>query len=153
MKTTITTRFRRSCPLTDLNQLTLMFLTFIPQYLNKLVESKVGDFTSAQAFHAVKVQGFKDNRIKLFTEFTRQLPLKVFTLVADFTIEARDLPHALPPAVRTFDLTTQCLVERPKFVQGVFQGLWVLYLLTRAWKYTCTCHISSRELPMRIVLD
>ena len=132
MKTTVATRFRCSCPLINLFEKTLMFTTLISQYLNKLVEGKVGDFTSPQPFHAIKVQSFNDNRVKLLTEFAGELPMKVFALVADFPIETRDLSHTLPPAVRTFDFTTQCFVERPKFLQGVFQGLGVLYLFTRA---------------------
>ena len=107
MKTTVATRFRCSCPLIDLFEKTLMFTALGLQYLNKLVEGEVRDFTSPQAFHTVKVQGFKDNRIKLFTEFAGKLPLKVFTLVADFPIEMCDLSHTPPPTVRTFDFTTQ----------------------------------------------
>ncbi len=34
--------------------------------------------------------------------------------------------------VRTFLLTIQCFVEMPKFVQGLFQRLRVVYFLTRA---------------------
>ena len=133
MNPTITTRFRCGFrPLTDLTQLTLMFLTLILQYLNKLVERKIGDFTSPQAFHTVKVQGFNRNGIKLLTKFGRQLPVKVFALVRDLPIEARDLPHTPPPTVRTFDFTRKVFVERLKFVQGLFQRLWVLFLFTRA---------------------
>ena len=132
MRPTIATRFRCSCPLIDLAKITLMFTTLIPQYLNELVECKIGDFTSPQAFHTIKVQSFNHNRIKLLTKFTRELPVKVFAVVADFPIQAGDLSHTSPPTVRTFLLTTQCLVERPKFVQRLFQRLWVLYLLTRA---------------------
>ena len=117
-----------------------MFLTLISQYLNELVEGKVGDFTSPQAFHAVKVQSFKDNRIKLLTEFAGELPLKVFALITDFPIETCDLPNTLPPTIRTFNLTAKCLVERPKFVQGVFQRLWVLYFFTRAKRQICVFH-------------
>ncbi len=131
MKSAVATRFRCSRPLSDLNKMTLMFLTLISQYLNELVEPKVRDFTTPQSFHAIKVQCFKDNRIKLLTEFAGELPLKVFTLIADFPIQTCDLPNTLPPPIRTFDFTTQCLVERPKFVQVRFQGLWVLYLFTR----------------------
>ena len=36
-----------------------------------------------------------------------------------------------PPSPRTSNLSGKAFVERPKFLQGVFQGLWVLYLLTR----------------------
>ena len=69
MNPTITTRFRCSSPSTDLFQKTLMFAALILQYLNELVERKVRDFTSPEAFHAVKVQGFNGNRIKLLTKF------------------------------------------------------------------------------------
>ena len=132
MKTTVATRFRCSCPLINLFEKTLMFTTLISQYLNKLVEGKVGDFTSPKPFHSVNVQRFNEDFIKLLTKFAGELPMKIFALVADFTIQARDLSHTLPPTVRTFFFTTQCLVERPKFVQRVFQRLWVLYLFTRA---------------------
>ncbi len=62
MKTTITTRFRGGSPLSDFFKMTLMFLTLIFQYLNKLVEGEVGDFTPPQAFHTVKVQRLKENQ-------------------------------------------------------------------------------------------
>ena len=58
--------------------------------------------------------------------------MKVFALIADFPIQTCELPHTPPPAIRTFLLTTEFFVERPKFVQGVFQRLWVLDFLTRA---------------------
>ena len=84
MKTTGATRFCGSRPLINLFEKTLMFTALISQYLNKLVESEIGDFTSPQAFHTVKVQGFNDNRIKLFTEFRGQLPMKVFALKVSY---------------------------------------------------------------------
>ena len=127
MKPAITTRFCCRRPLTHLTQLTLMFLTLILQYLNKLVERKVGDFTSPQAFHTVKVQGFNGNRIKLLTEFACQLPMKVFALVADFPIETGDLSYTPPPTVRASNFTRKAFVETTKFLQGVFQRLWVLF--------------------------
>ena len=117
-----------------------MLLTLILQYLNKLVEGEIGDFTSPKPFHAVKVQCLKNNRIKCLTEFACELPLKVFALVADFPIKACKLSHTPPPTVRTFNLTAKCFVERPKFLQGVFQRLWVLYLLTRAKRQICVFH-------------
>ena len=120
MKSAVATRFRCSCPLIDLAELTFMLLTLIFQYLNKLVEGKIGDFTSPQAFHAVKVQRLKDNLIKLLTKVRGKLPLKVFALIADFPIEVGELSHTLPPTVRAFNLTAKCFVERPKFLQGVF---------------------------------
>ena len=140
MKPTLTTRFRCRSPLTDLLQKTLMFTTLILQYLNKLVEGEVGDLTSPQAFHTVKVQGFNSNRIKLLTQFACQLPVEVFALVAYFPIQTCEVSHTPPPTVRTFLLTAQCLIERPKFVQGVLQRLWVLFFLTRAKGQICVFH-------------
>ncbi len=140
MKTAIATRFRCRSPLTNFNESTLMFLTLIPQYLNELVKCEVRDFTSPKPFHAVKIQSFKDNPIKLLREFAGELPLKVFALVADFPIETGDLSHALPPAVRTFYLSRKAFVERAKFLQVRFQGVWVLDLLTRAKRQICVFH-------------
>ena len=137
MKTAIATRFRCSRPLTDLFKMTLMFITLIFQYLNKLVEGEVRDFASPQAFHTVKVQGFKSNRIKLLTQFRGELPMKVFALVADFPIEACDCSDTPPPAVRAFDFTRKFFIQRPKFAQRLLQRLWVLDFLTRA-----QCQIS-----------
>ncbi len=63
--------------------------------------------------------------------------MKVFALIADFPIKPCELSHATPPTVRTFLLTAKVFIERPKFVQGVLQRLWVLDFLTRA-----QCQIS-----------
>ena len=100
-----------------------MFLTLILQNLNKLVEGKIGDLSSPKPFHTVKVQGFNGNRIKRLTEFRGELPMEVFALIADFPIQACDLSYTPPPAVRTFLFTTQGFIERPKFLQGLFQRL------------------------------
>ena len=110
-----------------------MFLTLILQYLNKLVEGEIRYFSAPRSpFHTVKVQGLKRNGIKLLTKFRGELPVKIFALVADFPIKLCELPDTPPPTVRAFDFTAQCFVERPKFVQRLFQRLGVLYLLTRA---------------------
>ena len=140
MKTAIATRFCRSSPLTDLTKLTFMFLTLILQYLSKLIECEVRDFTTPETFHAVKVQGFNDNRTKLLTKFRGKLPVKVFALIAYLSIETRNLSHCSPPTVRTFLFTSQCFVETTKFLQGVFQTLRVLFLLTRAECQICVFH-------------
>ncbi len=132
MISTITTRFRGGSPLSDLFEKTFMFLTLIFQYLNKLGEGEVRDFTPPQAFHAVKVQRLKENPIKLFTKFTCQLPVKVFAVVANFPIQTCELPDTPPPPVRTFNFTRKRFIERPKFLQGLFQRLRVVYFLTRA---------------------
>ncbi len=140
MKTAITTRFGCSCPLSDFFKMTLMFLTLIFQYLNELVEGEVRYFTPPQAFHAVKVQCLKHNDIKLFTKFTCQLPVKIFTVVADFPIQTCELPDTPPPPVRTFNFTRKRFIERPKFIQGLFQRLRVLDFLTGAKCQVCVFH-------------
>ena len=141
MNPTITTRFRCSSPSTDLFQKTLMFAALILQYLNELVEGKVRDFTSPEAFQvSVKVQGFNGNRIKLLTKFACQLPMKVFALVGNFAIETGDLSYTPPPTTRTFDFTRKAFVEGSQFLQGVFQRLRVLFFLTRAKCQICVLH-------------
>ncbi len=132
MKTAVATRFGCSHPLTNLTQLTLMFLTLILQYLNKLIEGEVGNLASPKSFHTRKVQGFNSDGVESLTKFRSKLPLKVFALVSDFPIETCDVSHTPPPAMRTFLFTTQVFVETPKFLQVRFQRLWVLLLLTRA---------------------
>ena len=140
MKSAVATRFRCGPPLSNLEQFTPMLDTLIRQYLNKLVERKVRDFTSPQAFHTRKVQGFNGNRIKLLTEFRGEVPMKVFALIRDFPIQTCELSHTPPPPVRTFLFTTQCLVERPKLLQVRFQRLGVLFFLTRAQRQICVFH-------------
>ena len=124
----------------DLNELTLMFLTLILQYLNKLIEGKVGDLTSPKSFHARKVQGFNNDCIKLLTEFRGELSMKVFALVRDFPIQACELSYRPPPTVRTLNLSRKTFVERLKCVQGLFQRLSVVFLLTRAQRQICVFH-------------
>ena len=58
--------------------------------------------------------------------------MKVFAVVRDFPIQACELSDTSPPTVRTLNLSRKTFVERPKFVQGLFQRLWVLFLFTRA---------------------
>ena len=140
MKTAFITRFSCSGPLSDLSELTLMFLTLIFQYLNKLVESKVGYFSSPKPFHTIKVQRFKDNRIKLLTKFRGKLPLKIYTLIRNLTIKACDLPYTFPPAVRASNFARKAFIKRPKFIQGLFEGLEVPYLLTRGKCQICVFH-------------
>ena len=140
MKSAVATRFRCRSPLLNLEQRTPMLLTLILQYLNKLVERKVGDFASPQAFHTVKVQRFNGDGIKLLTQFRGKLPVKVFALIAYPSIEPCKLPHTPPPTVRTLHLARKTFVERPKFVQGLFQRLGVVFLFTRAQCQVCVFH-------------
>ena len=124
MKPTTRVRFRCRRPVPDVLQKTLMFLTLIPQYLNKLRESKVGGFTTPQPFHAIKVQGFNGNRIKSPTKICCQLPMKVFALVRDVPIAPCEVPNTPPPVARTLNFTRKVFADLTKFAQGLFQGLW-----------------------------
>ena len=117
-----------------------MFTALILQYFNELVEPKIGDFTTPKPFHAVKVQGFNNDCVKLLAKFRGELPLKIFALIANFPIQTCKLSDTPPPPVRTFLFTAQCLVEGPKFVQVRFQRLGVLFFLTRAQRQICVFH-------------
>ena len=108
-----------------------MFLTLIFQYLNKLVKSEVRDLTTPEAFHPVKVQRFGGDKVKSSTQVGGKFPMPVFTLVADFAIETCEFSDGTPPIVRAFDFTRKAFVEVTELFQRHFQGLWVLYLLTR----------------------
>ena len=119
MKPTIRTRLCRSRPLPDLNKMTLMFSTLIAQYLNKLIEGKVRHLAAPKPFHAIKVQRFKDNRIKLFTELGSQLPMPIFALVSNLSVEAGELTDTSPPPPRSFLFSRKAFVESAEFVQGV----------------------------------
>ena len=122
----VATRFCCSYPLSNLMELTIMFETFELQYLNKLIESKVRDFTSPKPFHTVKVQRFGRDEVKPSAKVGGKFPMPVSTLVADFAIEYSEGSDSTPPVIRTFDFTRYCFIELPKCVQGLFQELWVL---------------------------
>ena len=107
-----------------------MFLALIFQYLNKLVECEIGDFTSPKAFHSVYVQRFKGNGIKAFAQVRGKLPVKVFALTTDFPIQTCELPDSTPPVIRTFLFSRKTLIEGTELFQRLFQKFWRLYLLT-----------------------
>ena len=126
-----------------------MFLTLILQYLNKLVERKIGDFASPQAFHTLKIQRLGDDGIKPFAQVGSNLVVPVLALVGDMPIQARQLPHSTPPIVRTFHLSADRFVECSEFFQGVFQKFWRVFLFAGAkgqvglhpevYSYALTC--------------
>ena len=117
-----------------------MFDTFELQNLNKLVEGKVRDFASPEAFHTVKVKSFGGDSIKPSAQVRCKLPVKVFALIADFPIETGELTDSTAPTVRTFDFTRKTFVACSELIQGLFQRLWVLDLLTRAKCQICVFH-------------
>ena len=108
-----------------------MFETLELQYLNKLVEGEIRDFASPEPFHRIKVERLGGNRIKTSTQVGRRFPVPVKPLVSNLAVKPRELTDSTPPIVRTFDLTTDGFIEGSELVQGVFQGVWVLDLLTR----------------------
>ena len=114
-----------------------MFETLELQNLNKLPERKVGDFTSPQAFHTVKVQRLGDDRIKPFTQVSSKFPMPIFALVGNMPIQSHKFSDSTPPIVRTFDFPRKAFVEIPKFFQGVSQGL-------RVFDFFHRCSASSR---------
>ena len=143
---TIATRFRGSSPLPDLKKLTLMFDTFILQYLNKLGKGKIGDFPSPQAFHTLKVQCLGDDDIKAFTKFRSDLVVPVLALVGDVPIQPSKLSDTTPPVVRTSHFARKAFAESLKFFQGVFQKLRRLFLFTVA---KCQVGFPYQNLSLR----
>ncbi len=109
-----------------------MFETLELQNLNKLIERKIGDFPSPQAFHTLKIQRLGNDGIKPFAQVCRTLVVPISALIGNLAIETGEFADSTPPIVRTFDLTAQCLTEGSEFFQGMFQELWRVYLLTGA---------------------
>ena len=107
-----------------------MFKTLERQYLNKLVKSKVGDFASPEAFHALKVQRLGDNVVKPTSQVSGAFEVPISALVGNLAIKACEFTDSTPPIVRAFLLSADCLIEFSELVQGVFQRLRMLNLLT-----------------------
>ena len=155
----IGTRLRCGSPLSDLNKLTLMFETLELQNLNKLIEGKVRDFASPQAFHAVKIQGLGGDEVEPLAKVCSKFAVPVFALVYNMPIQSRKGTHSTPPVVRTFDFTRKAFVECSEFLQGLFQKLWGVYLFasvecqvsihTEIYAYALTC--SSKGFGCGIV--
>ena len=144
MIATLATRFCCSSPLINLLKKTLMFFTLISQYLNKLVEGEVRDFTSPKSFHAVKVQRLKDDCIKTPAQVSCQLPMPITALVSYMPIQPGELTDAPPPVTRTLDLTRKFFVEVSQLCQGLFQELGRLYFLAIAKCQKCVFHTEVR---------
>ena len=102
----VATRFCCSSPLTDLTEGSLMFETFELQYLNKLIESKVGDFPSPQAFHSCQVQRFKSKCLKT-----------LHICFANPCVGESWLPDSTPPVIRTFLFSRKTLIEGAELFQ------------------------------------
>ena len=107
-----------------------MFETLIFQYLNKLVEGEVRDFASPEPFHTLKVERLGGDKVKPSAEVRGKFPMPIAPLVRYASIEPCQLSEGTPPIVRAFNFTQKPFVEVSEFVQGLFQELWTLYLLT-----------------------
>ena len=121
-----------------------MFRTLKSQYLNKLPEGKIGDFASPKPFHAVKIQSFCHYDIKPSAQVRGEFPMPIFALVGNMPIQPCEVADSTPPIVRTFDFTRKTFVEFSEFLQGLFQKLWRLYLLTHVQRQKCVFHAKVR---------
>ena len=109
-----------------------MFETFELQYLNKLIESEIGDFASPESFHAVKVQRFGCDGVKPSAEVCSEFEVPIASLIANLAIKPCKLSDSTPPVARTSNWTTNVFVKGSQLVQGLFQELWALSLFTSA---------------------
>ena len=126
-----------------------MFETLELQYLNELSEGEVRDFASPEAFHTVKVEGLSGDTVKPSAKVSGKFPMPVSALVGNFTVKSGKFSDGTPPIARTFLLATHSFIECSEFIQGLLQGLRMLYLLTgvqrqiglesEVYSYTFTC--------------
>ena len=121
-----------------------MFFALIAQYLNKLIEGKVGYLSPPEPFHAIKIQGFRNNGIKTFAQVGRKFPMPVFPLVRYLPIESCEFTDSAPPVARTFDFTRKAFVEFSQLGQGLFQELRRLYFLAVAQGQKRVFHTEVR---------
>ena len=117
-----------------------MFETLELQNLKKLSESEVRDFAFPEAFHTAKVQRLGRDNVKPLAQVGCQLPMPISALVGDMSVESRQLIDRTPPVTRTFDFSTQGLIEFSELSQGLFQELWRLYFLSVAQCQKCVFH-------------
>ena len=107
-----------------------MFETLEFQYLNKLVEGKVRDFTTPEAFHRIKVQRLGGDKVKPRAKVSRKFPLKILALVGNLTRQPGQLTDGTPPIVRPFNFARKTFVEFSEFRQGLLQRLRMVLLFT-----------------------
>ena len=104
-----------------------MFETLIPQYLNELVESEIGDFASPEAFHTLKVQRLGRDKVKSSeTKVGGKFKMPIFALVGNMPIQADDLPETplwlqpIPARIFTID-TVIPILKLEKMVMNITQ--------------------------------
>ena len=106
-----------------------MFQTLELHYLNKLREGKVRDFSAPQPLHRIQVERLGDDGIKPSAEVSGKFPVPITPLVGNFAIEPCEFTDSTPPIPRPFHFTADGFIEFAEFVQGVFQGVGMVYLL------------------------
>ena len=144
-----------------------MFETLELQYLNELSEGEVRDFPSPEAFHTLKVEHLGRDAVKPSAKVGGKFPMPVSALVGNFTVKSGKFSDGTPPIARTFLLATHSFIECSEFIQGLLQGLRMLYLLTGierqigiqsevcAYTFTCSgqdffgCVICNNGQPIR----
>ena len=103
-----------------------MFETLIPQYLNELVESEIGDFASPEAFHTLKVQRLGRDKVKSSAKVGGKFEVPIFALVGNMPIQADDLPETplwlqpIPARIFTID-TVIPILKLEKMVMNITQ--------------------------------
>ena len=108
-----------------------MFETLVCQYLNKLPKGEVRNLTPPKAFHTRKVQRLGGDKVKPSAQIRGKFEMPIFALVGDMPIQPCELTNRTPPVARAFDFTREAFVECSELLQGLFQELGVLDLLTR----------------------
>lgn len=95
-----------------------MFQTLELQNLNKLPEGKIGDFSSPETFHTIKVKRLSGDGIKPSTQVSGKFEMPISALVDDMSVEPSKLTDGTPPIVRTFNFTRKTFVEFSEFGLG-----------------------------------
>ena len=144
MVSTITARFSSGSPFIYRFESFTMLCTLEFEYLNKLTKRQVRDFSSPEAFHAVNVQSFKAQGVKLSAKSSCKFPLPIKTLPCDFSVLSRNSTFCTIPTTRFVNLTTQTLIQGFQLIQGLLKKLWTLYLFAIA---QCQERFQSKVKP------
>ncbi len=123
MVAAIRTRFRCRCPPPDLAKILFVLLALECKDRNELRERQIRNLSPPETLHASNVQRLGGYQVKSFAKVMSQLPMPIFSLPGNLTIQACKAPDNSMPVTRTFDFATQRLVEVAEFGQGLFQKL------------------------------
>ena len=83
-------------------------MALVFEFLIELTKPKIGDLFPPQAFHAFKVQVFKEQNIELATQVYCEFPMVIGSLIRRFLMETRN------------GLTFSLLVVRPFHLAGIY---------------------------------